>query len=72
MRKKLIVILALSLMLLVACTNPDNKNEAGTNTEPPEILKETGMPIVDEEITLNFFAGKAPATADNWNDVMLF
>nr|WP_210470512.1 extracellular solute-binding protein [Sporosarcina sp. 6E9] len=59
-------------MLLVACTNPDNKNEAGTNTEPPEILKETGMPIVDEEITLNFFAGKAPATADNWNDVMLF
>ncbi|NGP43838.1 extracellular solute-binding protein [Bacillaceae bacterium SIJ1] len=30
------------------------------------------MPIVNEEITLNFFAGQAPATNPDWNDVLIF
>ncbi|PAV31668.1 ABC transporter substrate-binding protein [Virgibacillus profundi] len=30
------------------------------------------MPIVEEPIKLNFFAGKAPATADDWNDVLVY
>src|SRR5699024_11067662 len=30
------------------------------------------MPIVDKKITLDFFAGKAPATHEDWNDVLIY
>lgn len=70
--KKKIVSLALISLLLVACTGKENGGTNTTNGTPPESFNETGMPIVDEEITLNIFAGQAPATNDNWNDVMLF
>src|SRR5699024_5042991 len=28
--------------------------------------------IVEETITLDFFAGKAPSTNDDWNDVLIY
>ncbi len=62
----------LTLLFLAACANDDKKNSAVGNEKALENLTDTEMPIVKEEITLNFFAGKAPATADNWNDVMIF
>src|SRR5699024_7074081 len=45
--------------------NGDNDNGAVDN------LNATGMPIVDEPIDLQIFAGKAATTADDWNDVLL-
>lgn len=61
---------ALLLMFLVACgsSNTDNAVEV----EESDNFNKTGMPIVDEEITLDFFLGKTAATADDWNDVMIF
>lgn len=60
----------IALLLLVAC----NKSEvdAENNEESLENINETGMPIVKELIELDFFAQKAPTTADDWNDVLVF
>src|SRR5699024_12249726 len=34
-------------------------------------LTDEGLPIVEEEIEIKAFAGKAATTADDWNDVLL-
>ena len=72
MRKLLSILMLSSVVVLAACSGDNDKKGAGTKEEEPKNLTESGMPIVDEEITLNFFAGQAPATAENWNDVMIF
>lgn len=65
-------ILLLLIIFMTACGSNNNINETASNEEELKNLNETGMPIVDEEITLKFFAGQAPATNDNWNDVLIF
>src|SRR5699024_1965272 len=45
--------------------------EAGGDEEALDNLNEEGMPIVEEEIELEIFSGKAATTADDWNDVLL-
>ena len=72
MRKLLSILMLSSVVVLAACSGDNDKKGAGTKEEEPKNLTESGMPIVDEEITLDFFAGQAPATAENWNDVMIF
>lgn len=76
------LVMGLLLVLLVGFTvgcgsNNDGNTNADTNANnnssaTAEEVNESGMPIVDEKISLNFFAGKAPATADDWNDVLVF
>lgn len=59
----------MSLMLLAACG--DKKEDAGKVEPDKENFNETGMPIVNETIELDVFAGKSATTADDWNDVLV-
>lgn len=56
-----------ALFVLVGCGG-DDKSSSTTS----EHFNATGFPIVDEEITLDIFAGQAPATNPDWNDVLIF
>ncbi|MBU5465483.1 extracellular solute-binding protein [Virgibacillus sp. MSJ-26] len=73
MRFKNIVflLLAASLIVMLAACSDDDETDAGGSEEALDNLNEEGMPIVDEEIELEIFAGKAATTADDWNDVLL-
>lgn len=65
--------LVLLTTLLAACGDKEAKSEnVGGNQDELDNLTESGLPIVKDKIELNIFAGKAPATADNWNDVLVF
>jgi len=55
--------------LLASCSNNDDDSIGEGDTS---VLSDTDMPIVDENIELKFFAGKAPATHDDWNDVLIY
>jgi len=57
------------LLLLSAC---GSGGKSAVQKEDLDNVNESGMPIVDEEIELDFFAGQSPASADDWNDVMIF
>lgn len=71
-----ILIMVALLFIITACAEDSGKSSNNTkgssNEKPTENFNETGFPIVDEEITLKFMAGQAPATNPNWNDVMIF
>lgn len=70
---KRIGLLAVIVMLagwLAACSN-DDEGEVGGSEEAISNLNTEGMPIVEEPIQLEIFAGKAATTADDWNDVLL-
>src|SRR5690625_927411 len=58
-----------SLLMLGACSK-DEEAEGGSE-ESLANLNEEGMPIVEESIELDVFAGKSATTADDWNDVLL-
>lgn len=51
-----------------------NNNNDNENTENSDVenLNATGMPIVDEEITLEMFAGMSNATENNWDDILIW
>ncbi|MEK5069446.1 extracellular solute-binding protein [Sporosarcina sp. FSL K6-1508] len=61
---------ALSVMLLLAaCSGKDKENnEVETDSKN---FNESGMPIVNETIKLDIFAGKSATTADDWNNVLI-
>src|SRR5690625_1420032 len=73
MRFKNIVylLLAASLIVMLAACSDDDETDAGGSEEALDNLNEEGMPIVEEEIELEIFSGKAATTADDWNDVLL-
>lgn len=68
-RKILYLLLAAILLFLVACG--DKKDPAGKVEVDSKNFNETGMPIVNETIKLDVFAGKSATTADDWNDVLV-
>src|SRR5690625_1501949 len=68
----LYLMLIMSLIMVLAACSDDEEAEAGGDEEALENLNEEGMPIVEEEIELEIFSGKAATTADDWNDVLLF
>jgi len=72
MKKWLPLMMILLVLALAACKGKDDDNGVEIDEEALENMNETGMPIVEEPIELNFFAGKAPSSADDWNDVMVF
>ncbi|GIN73398.1 ABC transporter substrate-binding protein [Bacillus sp. J14TS2] len=68
-----VLLTAFVLILMSACsankeTNQDKDKDGAEVTD----VNESGMPIVDEQITLNFFAGLAPQSAPDWNDILSF
>lgn len=64
---KWFIVLALIgvLGIMTACGAKDNVED--NNKQTSGIINKTGFPIVDDKITLKFFAGEAPASPD-WND----
>ncbi|MBO0993328.1 extracellular solute-binding protein [Bacillus sp. SD088] len=71
MQNKITLFLALLLFVLLTACSQNGKvkvRSEGANNN----VNETGFPIVDEEINLEIFAGQAPATNPNWNDIMVF
>lgn len=67
--KKILFLLCISFFsVLVACSK-DEKEAVGGSEDALENLNQEGMPIVEEEITIDVFAGKAASAADDWNDV---
>lgn len=70
--KSLFLLIACMLLFMAACAKDDEQATADKADEELEILNETDMPIVKEEINLDFFAGQAPATNPDWNDVLIF
>ncbi|GIN70030.1 ABC transporter substrate-binding protein [Bacillus sp. J14TS2] len=73
MRKSFMFIVGVLILFLVAaCSSSKETESANTKAERTENLNKTGMPIVEDKISLDFFAGQAPQSAPNWNDVMLF
>src|SRR5699024_9520607 len=79
----LYTLVIISMAVLAACSSSNddnNENDETLNNANEENngdngavdnLNATGMPIVDEPIDLQIFAGKAATTADDWNDVLL-
>lgn len=58
------------ILAIAACSKDEDVDHVGKE-ETLENLHEEGMPIVEDTIKLDIFAGKAATTADDWNDVLL-
>ncbi|MCT1904285.1 extracellular solute-binding protein [Oceanobacillus sojae] len=69
-KKKFIILAAVPFIALAAC-NKENNEDVGGSEEALNNLNTEGMPIVDDTVELEIFAGKAATTADDWNDVLL-
>lgn len=65
-----LILAAVPLIALAAC-NKNNNDDVGGSEEALKNLNTEGMPIVEDTIELEIFAGKAATTADDWNDVLL-
>lgn len=50
----------------------DNENNNEASNSDVENLNATGMPIVDEPITLKMFATMSNTTLNNWDDILVF
>src|SRR5690625_1391573 len=69
MRRLYLVIVVAALLTLVACDGIEPRE----NIEPEDDnFNKTGMPIVDEPVTLKFMTGKSSATANDYNDVFIW
>ncbi|WP_404455568.1 extracellular solute-binding protein [Virgibacillus necropolis] len=73
-RKFLLLVMATVVLFLVACTNEEagGSKEVELDKEKLKNVTDSELPIVKEQISLDFFAGQTPATAEDWNDVMIF
>lgn len=65
------------VIFLIGCSDSgsdtEDTNAESSDEEQSANLNEEGeFPIVDEQITLDFFAGRAPASNNDWNDVLIF
>nr|WP_251047299.1 ABC transporter substrate-binding protein [Oceanobacillus sp. ISL-74] len=73
----LILLLISFVTALSACNSDDEGGEDGGDggdaTAANEGVNESGMPIVDEELELTFFANKPAQNEDNnWNDILIW
>jgi len=73
-RNSLFLFIMAVMLMLAACSG-----EKSSGPESPEIgekelenLNTTGMPIVKNQVTLKFMAGKSALSADNYNETLLW
>ncbi|PAV31155.1 ABC transporter substrate-binding protein [Virgibacillus profundi] len=74
-RKLLLFIIIAVMMLLVACSDEDAAGETNEEESKKNLdnVNESGFPIVDEQIKLDFFAGTSATTnASDWNDILIW
>ena len=66
--------LVLAFLILTACSDEEaNSDEGKSNEKALENLNESGLPIVEEPITLKLFAGKSAQNANSdWNDILIW
>ncbi|MBO0993320.1 extracellular solute-binding protein [Bacillus sp. SD088] len=73
--KKIILLLLTSFILVLAACNGKQASEPQTSEGDDEGLEnfnESGMPVVNEPITLKFMAGKGSKNADDYNETLLW
>ena len=76
-KKNLLLLIVLIVALALAACGGDkdtSKDNAATDDASSEgNVNETGMPIVDEQIDMKFFANKPAQNEDNdWNDILIW
>jgi len=71
-KTKWIVLVTLALLLLGACSSKNSENIGKPSDEELDNLNETGFPIVDESISLDFFGGTGPLIKDEWEDILVW
>src|SRR5699024_7093174 len=73
-KKWLLILVGLVLVVITACSKDEEGKPLGeASDKDKEVLNEDDeFPIVNEEITLDIFAGQAPATNPDWNDVLIW
>lgn len=70
-RKKYLLYVGLMVLIIFSgCSS--NESDSKIDDEDLDNVHKEGLPIVDDEISINFFAGEAEATNDDWNDVMIY
>lgn len=71
MKCKILPLIVTALLLtLVACS--DKEVDSKNTKKGEENLNKTGMPIVNEPITISFMTGKSPLTADDYNKLLVW
>src|SRR5690625_912003 len=70
--KKIIYFVFSMLFVMVACSSNQETGSDNEHQKNFDNLTDSGMPIVKENITLDIFAGQAPATNEDWNDVLIW
>src|SRR5699024_3928092 len=71
--KRLIYCLMIMVLITLAACSDDKETDGSDNEKALENLNETGMPIVDDPITLNVFTGKSAQNVDSdWNDILIW
>lgn len=71
MKKRLFLLFMIFfLFLATACGNNDTSKTEENNSEQETVAKE-GMPIVEDEISLNFISGQKDRPSDDWNDILV-
>lgn len=68
-KKKLFSLFVMMVILLVACKGKDTEE---ATIEESDGFQEEGFPIVDDTVSLDFITGKAPTTADDYNEVTVW
>jgi len=73
-KKWLLILIGLVFIVITACSKEEEQKTLGeASSGDKEVLNEdTEFPIVNEEISLDIFAGQAPATNPDWNDVLIW
>jgi putative aldouronate transport system substrate-binding protein len=71
-KKKLAILLLSVLLILTSCSSSDDKAIKETGDDD-ENFNASGMPIMDETITMDVFAGTSAQTnQSNWNDILIW
>lgn len=71
-KKWFLILMMVPLLILAACSSDDNDDSGEAAEEDTDYLNETGFPIVDEPITIDFMTRKPPTTAEDYNEVRVW
>ena len=70
--RKYIVLFIIPFILIIAGCASDEASSSETREENLANLNKEDFPIVEDSITLDFFARQSLASNENWNDVLIF